>query len=162
MKVNTINTSTNYLNYISNTMIVSCLMFRMFALNKNEILEFKQYKQNKLEIMKNTVKQVTAGAFLAILLLIGNTNGSASEFENLRPTIEPTLIAENWMIDETIWNKTSNMNYEIIQASETSLELENWMTSESTWNLTEIMIEETEKQLTVEDWMIKDNIWNRE
>ena len=111
--------------------------------------------------MKTTVKQITAGAFLAILLLIGNTNVKGSEVEMLKPTIETTLNVENWMFDETVWNKTSAMNYEIIQAAEESLELENWMTSETTWSSTMIIIEETETQLTVEDWMVKDNIWNR-
>lgn len=111
--------------------------------------------------MKTTVKQITAGAFLTILLFIGNTNAKGSEFEMLKPTIETILNVENWMTNETVWNKTSTMNYEIIQAAETSIELEYWMTSETTWNRTLNVIDETETQLIVEDWMVKDNIWNR-
>ena len=110
--------------------------------------------------MKTTVKQITAGAFLAILLMIGNTNVKGSEVEMLKPTIETTLNVENWMIDETVWNKTSTMNYEIIQAAEKSLELENWMTSETTWSSTMNIIEETETHLTIEDWMTSESIWN--
>ena len=119
-------------------------------------------KLYRIEIMKTTVKQITAAAFIAILLLIGNTNVKGSEVEMLKPTIETTLNVENWMFDETVWNKTSAMNYEIIQAAEISLELENWMTCETTWNLNENIIEETETQLKVEEWMISDDIWNME
>ena len=112
--------------------------------------------------MKTTVKQLTTGAFLAILLMIGNASVKASEVEMLKSTIETTLNVENWMMDETVWNKTSTMNYEIINAAETSLELENWMTSETTWTSTVNIIEEPETKLTVEDWMVKDKVWNRE
>ena len=125
-------------------------------------LDLPVNKLYKIEIMKTTVKQIAAGAFLAVLLLIGNTNVKGSEVEILKPTIETTLNVENWMIDETVWNKTSTLNYEIIQEAETSLQLENWMTSETTWNLNENIIEETETQLKVEDWMISDDIWNME
>ena len=112
--------------------------------------------------MKTTLKQITAGAFLAILLLIGNTNVKGSEVEILNPTIETTLNVENWMINETVWNTKSFMSYEIVKAAETGLELEYWMTSETTWNSNENIIEETEEQLIVEDWMVSDYIWNKE
>lgn len=112
--------------------------------------------------MKTTLKQITAGAFLAILVLIGNTKVKGSEVEILKNTIETTLTLESWMINETVWNTKSIMNYEIVQEAETSLQLEYWMTSETIWNSNQNIIEETEVQLRIEDWMVKENIWNRE
>ena len=111
--------------------------------------------------MKTTVKQITAGAFLGILLLIGNTKVQGSEAESLKKTIETTLNFEKWMIDETVWNTNSFMNYEIVQEAETGLELEYWMTSEKTWNSNVNLINENEAELIIEDWMVNDKIWNR-
>lgn len=112
--------------------------------------------------MKNTVKQITAATFLAILLFVGNTNAKGTEVKKLDKTIETSLDVENWMIDASVWDIKSSINYEIVQVAETNLELEYWMTSEKTWNFKENSIDETEAQLIVEDWMVKDNIWNRE
>lgn len=109
--------------------------------------------------MKTTVKQITAGAFLAILLVIGNTNAKATEVEIFKQTTETTLDIENWMIDEKVWGKNSLMNYEIFLEAEPGLELENWMTSESTWSSTANFIEEMETELLVEDWMTSESVW---
>jgi len=112
--------------------------------------------------MKTTVKQLAAGTFLALLLVLGNTNVKGTEVNKLTPAIETKISIENWMIDESMWNKTSFMTFDIVQEAETALELEYWMTSETNWNLTESIIEESETELLVEDWMVSDNIWNME
>ena len=121
--------------------------------------------------MKATVKQLTTGAFLAILLLIGTTNAKATELEIAKTNSETELeIVETnsetepdikiWRIDENIWNNKSFMNYEIVIEAEPSLELENWMTSETTWSSTMNIIEELETELMVEDWMTSESVWN--
>ena len=113
--------------------------------------------------MKTTLKQLAAGTFLTILLMVGNLNAKATELKSsTATTIETTLDVENWMIDETVWDIKSFVNYEIVGETETALELEYWMTCEETWNLEDNFVDETETELIVEDWMISKSIWNIE
>ena len=112
--------------------------------------------------MKTTVKQITTGAFLAILLMIGNTNVKGSETESLNRTVETTLNVESWMIDETVWETKSFKNYEIAEAAETTIEAENLMTSENSWSLNSYFIEETEAGLELENWMTCEKVWSSE
>jgi hypothetical protein len=134
--------------------------------------------------MKTTVKQLAAGTFIALLLLVGNVNAKGTEAKaSGHESIETALHLENWMINEVIWNtkvisianvsqetetgleleswminsETWNLNSSLIEVSEESMELENWMTSEEIWNVN-YMNNETE--LTVENWMINNNVWN--
>lgn len=109
------------------------------------------------ENMKTTMKQFTAGTFIAFLLLVGNVNAKGTEVKaSSHESIETTLQLENWMTDETIWNTNSAKIAEFVQETETSMELENWMTREETWNLSNV---NNETELKVEDWMINDNVW---
>lgn len=110
--------------------------------------------------MKTSMKQLAAGTFLALLLLVGNVNAKGTEVSAINRETETTLQVENWMIDESIWDETSFTNYEIAQETETGLELEDWMTSEETWKSNNIFNVETEVELVVENWMTSDNIWN--
>jgi hypothetical protein len=134
--------------------------------------------------MKTTVKQLAAGTFIALLLLVGNVKAEGTEANaSSHESIETTLQLEKWMTDETIWNKNSIYMGEFVQEKETNMELENWMTSKETWNLNNNLVEETEnpmklegwmtseetwksvdmdfeKELTVENWMINNNSWN--
>ena len=112
--------------------------------------------------MKTTVKQITAGAFLTILLLIGNTNVKGSETESLNQTIETALNVENWMINETVWDTKSFTNYEIDLAAEASIENENLMTSENTMSLSNYFVVENEAGLELENWMTCEKVWNSE
>jgi hypothetical protein len=112
--------------------------------------------------MKTTVKQITAGAFLAILLLIGNTNVKGSETESLNQTIETALNVENWMINETVWDTKSLTNYEIDLAAETIMGSENLMTSENTLSLSNYFVVENEAGLELENWMTCEKVWNSE
>ena len=110
--------------------------------------------------MKTTVKQITAGAFLAILLLIGNTNVKGSEIESLNQTMETTLKVENWMMDETVWDTKSLNNYEVALEAETNVEIGNLMTRENAMILSNYLVAETEAGLEMENWMTCEKVWN--
>lgn len=100
--------------------------------------------------MKTTLKQITAGTFIALLLMVGNVKASETEATSLKAT-ETSLQLENWMTNETIWNTNS-----FVQETEKGMELESWMTSDETWKVEDM---DVEPELTVENWMINDNIW---
>jgi len=131
------------------------------------LLRRKQNKETetlfKTENMKTTVKQLTAGTIIALLLLVGNsyakgTEAKASSHEN----IETSLQIEKWMTNEVIWNSTTETISTINQESDSGLELENWMTSTETWNLNNNFVEETESGLEIECWMTSEETWNVE
>ena len=110
--------------------------------------------------MKTTVKQIAAGTFIALLLMVGNvyaTETKASSHE----AIETTLQLENWMTNESIWNTNSINIAEFVQETETSMELENWMTNAETWNLNNSFVNEAESGLELENWMTNDATWNK-
>ena len=111
--------------------------------------------------MKTTVKQLATGTFLALLLMLGNVKAEGTEIKNTTgKIIESSLQLEKWMTDPTIWNTNSEMNTELVQATEKKSELENWMTSEEFWNSNFRIGEETETALKLETWMINDAIWD--
>lgn len=111
--------------------------------------------------MKTTMKKLTAGTFIALLLLVGNVRADGTELRaSSLENIETTMQLENWMTSETIWNTNSIANSEFVQETETSLEIENWMTSEATWNGSQSFVEETEAGMQLESWMTNENIWD--
>jgi hypothetical protein len=113
--------------------------------------------------MKTTVKQLTAGTIIALLLLVGNVNAKGTEVKaSGHENIETSLQIEKWMTNEVIWNSTTQTISTINQESETSLELENWMTNAETWNLNNSFVEETEAGLEIETWMTNTETWNVE
>ena len=132
-----------------------------------QIISLLRRKQNKetetlfkSENMKTTVKQLTAGTIIALLLLVGNsyakgTETKASSHEN----IETSLQIEKWMINEVIWNSATETISTIIQETESGLGIENWMTSAETWNVNNSFAEETEIGLEIETWMTSDETW---
>jgi hypothetical protein len=111
--------------------------------------------------MKTTMKQLTAGTFVALLLLVGNVNAKGTEIKaSGRENIETSLQIEKWMTDEVIWNSNTFNLSQINQETETSLQMENWMTSAETWNLNSSFAEEAEAGLEIETWMTSENRWN--
>jgi hypothetical protein len=111
--------------------------------------------------MKTTVKQLAAGAFIALLLLVGNVKAEGTETKaSSRENIESTLQLEKWMTDEFVWNTNSIDISEISQETETGLSLENWMTSAETWSLNYNFIEEKEATMEIENWMTSAETWN--
>jgi hypothetical protein len=113
--------------------------------------------------MKTTVKQLTAGTIIALLLLVGNVNAKGTEAKaSGHENIETSLQIEKWMTNEVIWNSTTQTISTINQESETSLELENWMTNAETWNFNNSFVEETEAGLEIETWMTNTETWNVE
>lgn len=135
-----------------------------------QIISLLRRKQNKetetlfkTENMKTTVKQLTAGTFIALLLLVGNVNAKGTEAKaSSHENIETTLQLEKWMTNEVIWNSNSFSFSEINQETEASLGLENWMTSAETWNVNNNFVEETEAGLEIENWMTSEETWNVE
>lgn len=110
--------------------------------------------------MKTTVKQITAGTFVALLLLVGNAE--ASEIKATRhKTVETTLQLESWMTNETIWNTNSLNIMEFAHESEAGLELESWMTNDESWSMNHMFVKETETGLELEGWMTNDATWNK-
>ena len=110
--------------------------------------------------MKTTVRQITAGIFIALLLLVGNAK--ASEIKAIRhKTVETTLQLESWMVNETIWNTNSPNIIEFAHETEADLELESWMTNDESWNLDNRFVKETETGLELEGWMTNDATWNK-
>jgi len=154
------------------------------------LLRRKQKQKNETilitENMKTTVKQLAAGTFLALLLLVGNVRAEGTEAVTSVKAVESTLHLEKWMTNENLWNINSvslteiaqeteaileledwmispegwNINNNIVEDTEAGMELENWMINNETWNTVDIN-EETETKLTVENWMTSENIWNR-
>ena len=113
--------------------------------------------------MKTTLKQLTAGTFIALLLLVGNVKAEGTELKASKlEFIETTLQLEGWMTDETVWNVNSVYTIDFAQETETSLQLENWMTSENIWNLDNSFVTETEAGLELENWMTSEDIWKVE
>lgn len=110
--------------------------------------------------MKTTMKHLTAGTFIAFLLLVGNVNAEGTEVKaSSQENIETTLNVEKWMIDEVIWNTNSITLTEINQETETNLVIENWMTSPETWNFDNNFVEETEGSMELENWMTSEETW---
>jgi hypothetical protein len=111
--------------------------------------------------MKTTVKQLAAGTFIALLLLVGNVNAEGTEAKaSSHETIETTLQLEKWMTDEFIWNTNSVNITDFSQETETGLELESWMTNQESWSLSNSFVEETEAAMELENWMTNETEWN--
>jgi len=111
--------------------------------------------------MKTTMKQLTAGTFIAFLLLVGNVNAKGTEVKaSSHESIETALQLENWMTNETIWNTNFAKTVEFVQETETNMEIENWMTSEETWKLNNSFVVETESVMQLESWMTSEETWN--
>ena len=111
--------------------------------------------------MKTTVKQLAAGTFIALLLLVGNVNAEGTEAKaSSHENIEATLQVEKWMTNEFIWNTNSVGISEFGEETEANMELENWMTSAETWNLSSNFVEETETGMDLESWMTNESTWN--
>ena len=111
--------------------------------------------------MKTTLKQLTAGTFIALLIIAGNVKAEGTEIKaaNIIDT-ESSLRLENWMTNETIWNANSISYVEAVQEMEDELELENWMTNAESWNRNNGLIEEAETEMGLENWMTNEKSWN--
>ncbi len=83
--------------------------------------------------MKTTIKQITAGTFIALLLIVGNVKASETCVSILKSN-ETTLQLESWMTNEAIWNPVSFEMAEYGQEMEEALIVENWMISSEKCN----------------------------
>ena len=111
--------------------------------------------------MKTRMKQLTAGAFLAFLLLAGNVKADGTEINaSGHERIETKLQLETWMTDEAIWDINFDYAADFAPEAETTLELEKWMTNDVIWNTIWMENVETEKALKIEPWMISETIWS--
>ena len=109
------------------------------------------------ENMKTTMKQLTAGTILTLIMLVGNVNaeGTQAKASSHENAIETTLQVEKWMMDNAVWNTDKMIAYD--SGADDSFGIENWMTDANTWNVNNFAAEETEQELKVEDWMIESN-----
>lgn len=108
--------------------------------------------------MKTKMKQLSTGAILGLLLLVGNVNAKGTEVKaSGHENNETSLTLENWMIDDNIWNKKAESIVWFEEAIDEKIEIENWMTSNNTWEeKTSIGFKtETEKKLQLETWMFR-------
>ncbi len=111
--------------------------------------------------MKTTMKQLAAGTFIALLLLVGNVKAEGTEVINAsNKNIETTLALENWMTDETIWNTNTIEMANFVIESEMNLNIEDWMTNAETWSFSNNFITENEEALELEDWMLDRETWH--
>jgi len=128
---------------------------------KDENKTKKQKRYLKTENMKTTVKQLAAGTFIALLLLVGNGYAKGTEAKaSSHESIETTLQIEKWMINEVLWNTNAISIAKFIQETESSLELENWMTNSENWNLNTSFAEVSEESMELENWMTSEETWN--
>ena len=111
--------------------------------------------------MKTTMKQLAAGTFIALILLVGNVRAEGTETKaSGREAIETTLQLEKWMTDENIWNTNTIGFAEFVQETDPAMEIENWMTNSETWNSSFNLVEETDEPIKLECWMSCEEIWN--
>lgn len=111
--------------------------------------------------MKTTMKQLAAGTFIALLLLVGSVNAKGTEKNaSGHESIETTLQIEKWMTDEFLLNSGFSGFAEVSTETEAKMELENWMKSPVTWNPVTDFIQETETSLELENWMTSEATWN--
>ena len=111
--------------------------------------------------MKTTMKQLAAGTFIALLLLVGNVNAKGTEtIASGHESIETSLQIEKWMTDEFLWNSNVVSISDFSQETESTIEIENWMTSPEIWDPTTGFIEETETGMELEGWMTSEIKWN--
>ena len=111
--------------------------------------------------MKTTMKQLAAGTFIALILLVGNVKAEGTETKaSGREAIETTLQLEKWMTDEAIWNVNTMNISDFNQETEADLQIEDWMTSVKTWNFNSNLLEDTDSAMEVENWMTNEKIWN--
>lgn len=111
--------------------------------------------------MKATMKQLAAGTFIALLLLVGNVNAKGTEkIASGHESIETTLQIEKWMTDEFLLNSGFSGLAEVSTETEAKMELENWMKSPVTWNPVTDFVQETETSLELENWMTSEATWN--
>ena len=113
--------------------------------------------------MKTTMKQLAAGTFLALLLMVTNVYAEGKEAPNAssREFVETTMELESWMIDDNIWNESSS--FANAEETEESLNLEYWMINDENWENVESMSIETETEidLGLENWMTITMVFNR-
>jgi len=121
----------------------------------------KETEMVKTENMKTTMKQLAAGTFIALILLVGNVKAEGTEVKaSGHESIETSLQLENWMTNEAIWNTNTANDAVFVQETETKLDLENWMTNSDIWNSSYKYLEESETGMSLESWMMNEKIWD--
>lgn len=111
--------------------------------------------------MKTTLKQLTATAIIALLLMVLNVKAEGIEYNSFSAiSIENAIELESWMTNETNWITNFGTFIDFESETEISLELESWMSSAETWNGNSNYLTEVESGLELENWMITEETWN--
>lgn len=114
--------------------------------------------------MKKQLTQFLFTTFLLVLLTAGNVNAKDTEgmvVSGLENIIEPQLELEEWMINQSAWEKSTDTFY-FEDYPEKRLTLENWMFDKNKWMalLPECPETGNENRLHLENWMTNDIYWN--
>jgi hypothetical protein len=110
------------------------------------------------------MKQLATIAFIAFLFLIGNVNAKGTEVKTLlKESVETTLELEDWMTDESVWNRDQEITAFLVNEAEPEMKIESWMINDKNWdiNKTNIQVQDKDEELAFEDWMKNEKIWNR-
>ncbi len=110
--------------------------------------------------MKTGIKQLSALAIFAIILLAGNVKAEGNKAilaSSLETTEETSLQLENWMTNEAVWN--TNTTAIIVNEADAELELENWMVDDTNWEVMPRLVQETDNKLELEQWMFNESNW---
>lgn len=111
--------------------------------------------------MKTTMKKLTAIAFIAFFLVIGNVNAKGTETKALlKESIETKLELEGWMTNEAVWETNQEGAFEFTEELEPEMQIESWMVKNENWDM-ENNVEKADEKLTIENWMLSENVWNR-
>ncbi len=111
--------------------------------------------------MKTTMKKLALITFVALFFFAGNVMATETEKNALiHESIETELEIEDWMINESVWERNQMEAVEFTQEFEATLELEAWMFDDGFWE-SKLVPEVHEEELVVECWMISENLWNR-
>lgn len=139
--------------------------YRVTFVSVNSLLRRKQNKETETlletENMKTTIKHLTAGTFIAFLLMVGNVNAEGTEVKaSGHENIETSLQIEKWMTEEFLLNSNSVYYSEIVPETESVMVLENWMTAPESWNPVTDFTEEKDSAMELETWMTSEATWN--
>ena len=77
------------------------------------------------------------------------------KFDFLSVDEEPEIPVEDWMIDNSYWNK-GNTSYFLVDESEPEIAIEYWMTD---FSATENDLTNKDPEIKIEDWMYNDTFW---
>jgi hypothetical protein len=84
-----------------------------------------------------------------------NVESTGEKFDFLRIEEESEIQIEEWMIDESYWNKRNTFDF-LIEETEPEIQIEKWMVD---FSINENIYAENEPEIKVEPWMYETAFW---